>query len=155
MDDQRPDQAPRQQEGRRQDSAAQPVARARGEDYNTPLIVIYGMLFALIVFVGIVALNALFHQMQSAELARKSAAPPQELLDIRSAQQQELVGYTWVDAKQGVVGIPIELAMQLTAAELAAQQQTAAATAVPAAADASAGVQPQPKPLQNRAPPPK
>jgi len=119
-------------------SEAEPAVQQRGEDYNTPLIIIYGMIFAVLIFVAVVVMNGFFHQMQSAEQHRKYyAQQPQELLDIRSQQQLRLEGYSWVDQPGGMVRIPIERAMQLTAAELAAQQRAAATK--PAAAAAGSG----------------
>jgi hypothetical protein len=121
MDEMQRDEQPAGEGGATAPGMAPADPRQRGEDYNTPLILIYGMLFAVIVFVSIVALSGLFHQMQGAEQRGKNeAAAPQELTDLRNAQQQKLESYSWVDARHGVAGIPIERAMQLVIAELAA-----------------------------------
>ena len=45
------------------------------------------------------------------------------LKQLREAEAAQSSGYAWIDQKAGVVRLPIERAMELTARELAAKQQ--------------------------------
>lgn len=44
------------------------------------------------------------------------------LEELREAEAKKITGYAWVDQKGGVVQLPIERAMELTARDLAAKQ---------------------------------
>jgi hypothetical protein len=85
-----------------------------GGEPNTPLTALVGIVFAIVLFVLVVFLQAFFYQDQQAENARKAVAvAPQELSQLVSQQLGELHGYRWVDEKTGVVAIPIGRAMEL------------------------------------------
>ena len=85
-----------------------------GGEPNTPLTALVGIVFAIVLFVVVVFLQAFFYQQQRAENARKVVAvAPQELSQLVSRQLGELHGYRWVDEKAGVVAIPIGRAMGL------------------------------------------
>ncbi|MDD5562396.1 MAG: hypothetical protein PHQ91_01665 [Thermoanaerobaculaceae bacterium] len=85
-----------------------------GGEPNTPLAALVGIVFAIVLFVVVVFLQAYFYQQRQAENARKVVAvAPQELSQLVSQQLGELHGYRWVDAKAGVVAIPIGRAMEL------------------------------------------
>ena len=85
-----------------------------GGEPNTPLAALVGIVFAIVLFVVVVFLQAYFYQQRQAENARKVVAvAPQELSQLVSQQLGELHGYRWVDEKAGVVAIPIGRAMEL------------------------------------------
>jgi hypothetical protein len=90
----------------------------RYDDPNVPLSAVIGLIAVILVFVIIVALQAVFYNMQAAELERKVGSPrDQELAQLEASQREILTTYRWIDQKGGVVGIPIERAMELVAAE--------------------------------------
>ena len=61
-----------------------------------------------------------------------------KLKDLRDEDAKALTSYAWIDKNKGSVRIPIERAMQLTAAELANKKPTAAGPIAAPAAEASA-----------------
>jgi hypothetical protein len=90
----------------------------RYDDPNVPLSVVFGLIGAILVFVVIVVLQALFFHMQEAEFERKVYSQPnQELARLRAGQMEILSSYRWIDERSGVVGIPVERAMEKVAAE--------------------------------------
>jgi len=89
------------------------MAAAR-EDLNLPLILTIGILFVVLLFVLIVLLQAYFYEAERQEHYTKVIATRSEELDTaRAEQEQQLRGYRWTDQQQGIVGIPIEKAMEL------------------------------------------
>jgi hypothetical protein len=90
----------------------------RHDDPNVPVSVVVGLVGAILLFVAIVALQALFSSMQQAELQRKVYSQPNEALrQLRSEQLGTLGSYGFIDQAHGVVRIPIERAMELVVAE--------------------------------------
>lgn len=90
----------------------------RYDDPNVPLSAVAGLVGALLLFVTIVALQAVFNSMQRAEVERKVVTRPSEDLQRLRAQQQEQLGsYGWVDQNAGTVRLPVERAMELVASE--------------------------------------
>ena len=59
------------------------------------------------------------------ELAWKANADSRRkaLLELRDAEAKKVSSYGWVDQKAGIVQLPVERAMELTARDLAAKQQ--------------------------------
>ncbi len=91
-----------------------------GGDPNTPMTVVVGLVGAILVFVAIVFLQALFHRAEEAELARKvTGAPAAEAEGLRAEQTARLNGYRVVDPGKGIVAIPIDRAMELVVRESA------------------------------------
>jgi hypothetical protein len=83
-----------------------------------PLSAVIGIIGAILVFVLIVALQAVFYHMESAEVERKvTSQRDQDLARLEASQRQTLATYRWIDQGGGVVGIPVERAMELVAAE--------------------------------------
>ena len=83
-------------------------------EIDTPLTVVVGLVGAILVFVLVVALQALFQRVERGELERKVvAAPAQELEALRAEQLEALSEYRYVDRAKGIVAIPIERAMEL------------------------------------------
>lgn len=100
------------------------MAERDGGDPNTPVTVVIGIVGAILTFVVIIALQAVFFQVERAELRRKSdEAQPEDLARFRAEQAELLHGYRWVDQSAGVVAIPIGRAMELVVRELAAEGQ--------------------------------
>jgi hypothetical protein len=90
-------------------------------DPNTPATVVVGVVFAILLVVCVVLLQAYFFGAERAEYRRKVVAvAPEELAQVRAEQLGMLNGYRWIDEKAGVAGIPIERAMELVVAERAA-----------------------------------
>jgi hypothetical protein len=93
---------------------------AHREDLDTPLIVVVGILFAILTFVVIVLLQAWFYRIQAEEHHAKSVAPrSDELTRAVADQEADLHRYRWLDRDEGLVGIPIERAMELLVREAA------------------------------------
>jgi hypothetical protein len=69
----------------------------------------------------------------------------ERLKTLREESQKELTTYAWVDKSKGVARIPIDRAMELTAAELAQKKPAPAGPiATPAAQTLPAGASPAP-----------
>jgi hypothetical protein len=83
-------------------------------EIDTPVTVVVGLVGAILVFVLVVALQALFQRVERDELERKVvAAPAQELESLRADQLETLSEYRYVDRAKGIVAIPIDRAMEL------------------------------------------
>lgn len=88
------------------------------DDPNAPMTVVVGIVGCILVFVIIVALQALFHEAKDAEFRRKVInQKPEQLRSLRSEQLEQLNSYRWVDQQAGVVAIPIDRAMELMVQE--------------------------------------
>lgn len=97
---------------------------ARDTDPNTPVTVVVGLVGAVLLFVIIVLLQALFYGAERGELARKvRGAGWDDLAGLRTEQEGLLHSTRWIDEKKGVVGIPIERAMELLVARGAADRR--------------------------------
>jgi len=89
-----------------------------GGEPNAPLTALVGIVFAIVLFVVVVLLQAFFYRAEQEENVRKVVAvAPQELLQLRAQQQELLHSYKVVDQQKGVVAIPIDLAMKLVVQE--------------------------------------
>ena len=85
-----------------------------GGEPNAPLTALVGIVFAIVLFVLVVLLQAFFYRQEQEENVRKVVAvAPQELSQLRAQQQELLHSYKVVDQQKGVVAIPIDLAMKL------------------------------------------
>ncbi len=90
----------------------------RYDDPNVPASAVVGLVGAILLFVIIVGLQALFYRMQDAEIADKVHSQPyEELRQLDAEQLEQLNSYGWVDQQAGTVHIPIDRAMQLEAQE--------------------------------------
>ena len=86
----------------------------RYDDPDVPASLVVGVVSAVLLFVVVVALQALFYRMAEGERSRKVYEQPYEALQKLDADQLgTLSSYGWVDQQQGVTRIPIERAMQL------------------------------------------
>ena len=90
----------------------------RYDDPNVGTTAVIGIIGAIVLFVAIVALQALFYSTEEGERARKVHGQANEELARAVAQQQEVLnGYRWIDQSAGTVAIPIDRAMEIVAAE--------------------------------------
>ncbi len=110
---------------------------------NTPLTALVGVVFAIVLFVIVVFLQAFFYRQEAEENTRKVVAvAPEELSRLKAQQIETLNSYRYVDPSAGVVAIPIDRAMALVVRDggrapwPAVQPPAAAATAAPAKAPA-------------------
>lgn len=97
------------------------MAQRDGGDPNTPITVVIGIVGAILTFVVIIALQAVFYQVERSEQQRKvETVQPEDLARFRAEQAELLHGYRWVDQSAGIAAIPVERAMELVVRELAA-----------------------------------
>jgi hypothetical protein len=86
----------------------------RYDDPDVSASAVVGIVSAILLFVIIVGLQAVFYRMEEGELSRKVYEQPYEALQQLDADQLgTLSSYGWVDQQQGVARIPIERAMAL------------------------------------------
>jgi hypothetical protein len=91
----------------------------RNDDPDASATIAFGIVGAILVFVMIVALQALFYRMQNEEYkAKVITEAPEQLSRLVAEQREKLGGYRWVDEKAGIAAIPIERAMDLTVRDL-------------------------------------
>lgn len=86
----------------------------RETDPNAPLTALVGVVSAVLLFVVIVGLQALFHRQEALERVRKvENVRCEELANNIASQQERLHGYRLVDPGSGTVAIPIERAREV------------------------------------------
>jgi hypothetical protein len=89
-----------------------------GEEPNTPLTAVVGLVFAIVLFALVVVLQAFFYRQEQQENVRKVVAvAPEELSQLRAQQQELLHSYKFLDPQKGVVAIPVDQAMGLVVRE--------------------------------------
>ena len=90
-----------------------------GNDPNPYWTALWGIVGTALVFASVVGLQAMFYHVEEAETYRKVVAPAStELSSLRAMQLADLHRYRWISEAEGVVGLPIERAMELIAEEL-------------------------------------
>ena len=90
------------------------------EDLNTPMIAVAGVIGAVVVFLGIVALQAWYYNVEKEEVYRKVVAPAaEELSSVTAEQQGQLNSYRVIDGRRQVAAIPIDRAMGSVVQDLA------------------------------------
>jgi len=68
--------------------------------------------------ISFLALQSYFRWVEQREIYTKVITkPPVELLELEGKQIEQISGYRWIDPDQGIVGIPIERAMEIVASE--------------------------------------
>jgi hypothetical protein len=94
---------------------------SKNADPSTQGTIIVGIIGAILVLVAIVALQALFYNVETAEEYNKVyKLRPQELTRLHADQLERLNSYRWVEEANGRVAIPIDRAMEAVVADLAA-----------------------------------
>ncbi|MDM7915813.1 MAG: transmembrane domain-containing protein, partial [Candidatus Eisenbacteria bacterium] len=92
---------------------------ARTDDPNAPMTAAVGVVGAVLIFLIIVGLQALFYRWNESETRRKTwGVAPEELARATADQKEQIRSYRWVDAQKGIVTIPIDRAMELEARDL-------------------------------------
>ena len=87
---------------------------AAKEDLHIPRIFTIGAVFVILLFVSILLLQAYFYRAARQEYNTKVVVPRNEALVASLAgQQQQLHSYRWIDQEKGVVGIPVQRAVEL------------------------------------------
>ena len=90
----------------------------RYDDPNVAVSAVVGIISAILLFVIIVMLQALFFRAEHREMERKVYSQPYQALQQLDADQLGLLNsYGWVSEKEGTVHVPIDRAMELIAAE--------------------------------------
>jgi hypothetical protein len=102
------------------------MKRGHGDPSATRTLV-WGIVGAILVFVMIVALQAFYSAARDKERERKVVAQaPEELGRLIASQQEILNSYRWIDEANGVVGIPIDRAMEILVDELSEDSESPA-----------------------------
>ena len=91
---------------------------------NTPKLVTAGFVSAVGTFVLIVLLQALYLRYESNFTANMQDAQTSSA-SVLAEQRSKLNRYGWIDRENGVVAIPIDLAIQLVSEELQATNSDA------------------------------
>lgn len=95
-----------------------PLEHTEQDRPDVALLTVIGVAGILFLLVVVFAVQALFFSMDRAEEVRKDTGiRPATALQQRAEQQQLIGAYRWIDQKGGVVGIPIERAMELLVKE--------------------------------------
>ncbi len=97
------------------------------------------ILVVLLLFAGLVWYVAYQRESIAAAEPGRQELRLKNLNDLNTENQKALSSYRWIDKGKGIVGIPIDRAMELEVADLAAAQK-------PVSAPPPAGNQPSPNP---------
>ena len=102
-----------------------------GMDLSTLIIWEVGIVFVIVMVVMTVYLYGLYLRVQNAETERKLYTPRlAEVANTKLEQQYKISSYSWVDHDNGLVSVPIELAMKKTASLLTDQRDESTRTRV-------------------------
>jgi hypothetical protein len=97
------------------------MPQERYEDVKTSTIALAGLIGAIVVFALILLLMVIYYQVNRQQTQIKQInEPPAEWSNLKTAQEGKLSSYRWVDPQRKIVAIPIDLAMRLVTAEVAA-----------------------------------
>lgn len=110
-------------------------------DLNVTWTAVAGLVGAILVFVFIVAIQILFQHAQQAQYQKNVVAQaPEQLGELRAEQLAKVTTYRLVDARKGLVAIPVEEAIKVFARDPVAGMQAvrAAAATQPAPATTTA-----------------
>ena len=78
------------------------------------------LIFVAVFVIVLIALQAYFGQALEREREVKvMERTPEAMVQLRAELAEQISGYRWIDQEAGVVAIPIERAMEITAKELA------------------------------------
>ena len=86
----------------------------------TPGIVVAGFVASVATFVIIVGLQALYLSLEKSQQREAAQNAINTSESLMAEQSSRLNQYGWIDRQNGIVSIPIDRAIVLTAAELAA-----------------------------------
>ncbi|MBI2840052.1 MAG: hypothetical protein HYX75_17190 [Acidobacteria bacterium] len=92
------------------------------EKYSDPSAygtIVVGFVGAILTVAIIIGLQALFYSVEQEEnLQKVYSQSAEELARLRAEQLELLNSYRWIDREKGIVGIPIDRAMEMTVREL-------------------------------------
>src|SRR3990172_9852623 len=92
------------------------------EKYSDPSAygtIVVGFVGAILTVAIIIGLQALFYSVEQEENVEKVySQSAEELAHLRAEQLELLNSYRWIDREKGVVGIPIDRAMEMTVQEI-------------------------------------
>ncbi len=91
---------------------------SKSDDLNIARALLTIAVAAVVVFLVMTVIQSRFALPQQANLeAQRLANEPGELLRLQAGQTRELDSYRWIDQEKGIVGIPIDRAMELVVRE--------------------------------------
>ncbi len=95
-----------------------------GGDPSTFWTAVIGLVGCILIFVIVVAVQAVFYNQERDEQYRKTILPQLgEVAGLKAGQQEKLHSYAWKNRDEGTVVIPIERAMDLIVQEHRGQGQ--------------------------------
>jgi hypothetical protein len=97
------------------------IKTEQNDGLYAPGIVVAGVVSAVGTFVIIVALQALYLSLDKTQKREAAQNVINTSESIMAEQASKLNRYGWIDRQQDVVSIPIDRAIELTAAELGSQ----------------------------------
>jgi hypothetical protein len=126
------------------------VSSAKAEVSTLTVLTILVM---LLVFVGLVWIVFLQKQAIPTSTEQTRAERVKNLAQLNADNQKTLTTYHWVDKSKGIVGIPINRAMELVLKDLAANHPHAAGPVNPPAASPTPAASPAPAAANQQATP--
>ncbi len=105
-------------------------------------VVMAGVVGTLIVVAIVIALVGLYYRTSDEFAQRVNQQTNADLQQLRAGQLARLNTARWVDKQRGVVAVPIERAIELTARELAASRDGRGPWSAPAAPSTAGGAKP-------------
>ena len=93
-------------------------------DLSFSILALWGGLALVLVLVGAVWIEAYYHYLEQGERTEKVIEVTiTERAEHDAAQRELLETYRWLDRDAGIVGLPIERAMELVAEEMGGDTQ--------------------------------
>jgi hypothetical protein len=84
------------------------------QEVNVSLVVTIGVVAGILIIVCVIGVQAWYQNEEQAEMAVKAVEfPNYALISLKTDQLANINTYRWVDKKNGVVAIPIDLAMKV------------------------------------------
>ena len=95
------------------DHGEEHVILAPEDDPNSFMTIVLGLIGCILLLAILFALEAVFYSTQQAEFREKVVGQtPVELQQVQAEHLEAIRDYRWVDREAGVVGIPIDRAME-------------------------------------------
>jgi hypothetical protein len=123
------------------------------ESPKVSTLTVLTILVMLLVFVGLVWVVFVQRQAIPTSTEQKREERVKNLAQLNADNQKTLTTYHWVDKSKGIVGIPINRAMELTLKDLAANHPHAAGPVNPPAASPTPAASPAPAAANKQATP--
>ena len=123
------------------------------ESPKVSTLTVLTILVMLLVFVGLVWIAFLQKEAIPTSTEQTRAERLKNLAQLNADNQKTLTTYHWVDKSKGIVGIPINRAMELVLKDLAANHPHAAGPVNPPAASPTPAASPAPATANQQATP--